>query len=169
MKLSVIFFLAVLVTACEQKKSVASVEHSTVSQRSMATADTVIVNSSPSDIPSGWNESGLCIGVARLSADHSEKSNGASVLIGDFAYLFRGNFQNFEASDIGQTIKVSGVMEVDRLPMFILADDHEGPVRSGIPMPSGTNLEEESRYYVIKNPKWEIVPEPAEQGVTPDR
>ena len=169
MKFPALFALGVLVTACERKTPVTSDDHSTVSPSSSAIADAVIVNSSPSDIPSGWNESGFCIGIARLSGDHSEKSNGASVLIGDFAYLFRGDFQNFEADDIGRTIKVSGVMEAGRLPMFILSDDHEGPVRSGIPMPPGTNLEEESRYYFIKNPKWEIVPEPAEQDITPDR
>jgi hypothetical protein len=169
MKLSVLFVLAVLVTACEPKKPVASDGHSTVLPNSLAIEDTVIVNSSPSDIPPGWNETGFCIGVARFAADHSRKANGPSVLIGDVAYLFRGDYQNFEGDDIGKKIRVTGAMEEGRLAMFILSPDHEGVVRSGIPMPPGTDIEKESRYYFIKNPKWEIVSEAAEQDITPDR
>jgi hypothetical protein len=162
MKLSVLISLAALLTGCERDTPIAIEDHDPDDSVSLAVDDSVVGDSSPNEIPPGWNESGFCIGIARIAADHSEKMNRESVLIGDVAYLFRGDYEDFKPGDIGKPIRVRGVMVEGRLPMFIASDDPEAPELSGIPMPPGTNLEEESRYYFIKDPKWEIITEQAE-------
>ncbi|MGC6458732.1 MAG: hypothetical protein ACON4R_10195 [Akkermansiaceae bacterium] len=124
-----------------------------------AEVDSPEVNSSPRIVPDGWKEKGYCIGFARISADHLQKSNAPSVQIGEVAYLFRGKFQKFSEADLGKKIKVTGTMVKGRLPMFIQSKDWKGVVPQGIPVPPGTDIEKESLYYFVQDPKWEIVEE----------
>ena len=163
MKFPLLIFLVPLFASCDRRERVVSEHRNSVSSIDSEAANSeVTADSSPRDLPQGWIESGVCIVVARLSADHSEKMNRASVLVGNVAYLFRGDYQRFKEEDIGKRIKVSGVMEEGRLPMFIASEGYEGLARAGIPMPPGTNLEEKSRYYYIKDPVWEVIGEPEE-------
>jgi hypothetical protein len=117
------------------------------------------IDSSPGETPDGWSEKGYCIGIARISPDHARKSNGPSVQIGKVAYLFRGDYEELAEKDLGKKIKVTGKMVEGRLPMFIQSKDWKGAVPQGIPMPPGTDLAKESRYFFIKDPQWEIVEE----------
>ena len=89
MKFPLLIFLVPLFASCDRRERVVSEHRNSVSSIDSEAANSeVTADSSPRDLPQGWIESGVCVGVARLSADHSEKMNRASVLVGNVAYLF---------------------------------------------------------------------------------
>lgn len=55
-----------------------------------------------------------------------------------------------------ETLEVTGtVIEKYDLPVFIHKEGD--PMRSGMPVPEGTNLREASRRYLLTNAKWKII------------
>lgn len=106
-------------------------------------------------------------GVAGNLPDHSEKANCQGITVNGNEILFKGKFFAIPNNTLGKKLKVTGILKKRNLPMFIwdkekhpIPDGEDGVVPlivgQGIPMPPGTNIEKESIYYVIQNPKWEV-------------
>jgi len=58
----------------------------------------------------------------------------------------------------GKTLKVSGtVIEKYDLPVFIYKEGD--PIKSGMPVPEGTDLKKASHRYLLKDAEWEIISE----------
>lgn len=97
-------------------------------------------------------------GIASDLPDHSEKANCQGIIVQKQGILFKGDYKQFSTDLLGKRIKVAGVLKMRRLPMFIWDKTRRpnGPIPPGIPMPPGTDIEKESIYYVIEDPKWEL-------------
>jgi hypothetical protein len=73
----------------------------------------------------------------------------------DSMIVFKGDYKNIDENLLGETIIVKGELKERRLPMFILPDNEMEVVPQGIAMPTGTNIDNESRYYIINKPIWQ--------------
>ena len=98
------------------------------------------------------------VGVAAELADHSEKSNCLGIIVDEQKVLFKGNFKSFKRGDLGRTIKVTGILKQEHLPMFIADEkrNSQKTIPQGMSMLPGTDIKKESLYYIIENPKWTI-------------
>lgn len=60
--------------------------------------------------------------------------------------------------DKGKKVRVSGVLAEDNgLPVFIQKKGE--PVVQGIPVPEGTDLKKASRRYILRDARWELLPQ----------
>lgn len=148
--------IAVVISSCEQRET-------SDSAGLQGDPSEVFLKSHPKELPPGWAENGFCVGIARNAlSDPKGLITRPSVVIGDVAYCFKGDFQWFPKEILGQRIKVTGEMTVGHLPMFIrdpaeLNKNRPRLWRSGMPMPPGTDLEKESRFYFIKDAHWLVL------------
>jgi len=86
------------------------------------------------------------------------RKNGAQ-LVGDDFEVWIDDLASwpdgyYEGGDRGIKVRVKGILEQDHgLPVFVPKEGE--PVVQGIPVEEGTDLDEASLRYVIKNAKWE--------------
>ncbi len=68
----------------------------------------------------------------------------------------------YSGGEKGEKVKITGILgEDNNLPVFI---EKEGePIVQGIPVPEGTDLEEASHRFVIKEAKWELLEKRVEE------
>lgn len=63
----------------------------------------------------------------------------------------------YEVGGEGKLLKVTGVLGEDHgLPVFVPREDE--PIVQGIPVPEGTDLDEASRRYLLRDAEWAPVP-----------
>jgi hypothetical protein len=57
----------------------------------------------------------------------------------------------------GKQVEVVGILEERHdLPVFVADTPEERGMRAGIPVPSGTDLHEASRRFVLRDAKWKL-------------
>ena len=95
------------------------------------------------------------VGTAAALPDHANKANGHGISTATESLLFSGDYEPISEDIIGLAIRVRGVVEEKRLPMFEHPNDGS-PAPAGIPVPIGTDIEKASRYFVIVDPVWEV-------------
>jgi hypothetical protein len=62
----------------------------------------------------------------------------------------------YEGGEKGRKVRVTGILAKDHgLPVFVPKEGE--PVVQGIPVEEGTDLDEASLRYVLKNARWELV------------
>jgi hypothetical protein len=97
------------------------------------------------------------VGIASHLPDHAEKANCPGITVHGEEILFKGKFSDVPRAMFGKRIKVTGNLQKGHLPMFVWDSTSNPRNDQGIPMFPGTDLEQVSIYYVIQNPKWEIL------------
>ena len=111
---------------------------------------------SRSEVPTFTNGQHIELsGIASVLPDHAEKRNsqGISTEQGDF--LFSGQYDPLPDKLIGSRIHVTGEVREKHLPMFEHPNDGS-PAPQGIPVPKGTDINNESVYFTIENPIWQL-------------
>lgn len=88
------------------------------------------------------------------------RKNGAQLVGDDFEVWIDGLASwpegYYEGGDRGRKVKVKGVLDQDHgLPVFVPKEGE--PVVQGIPVEEGTDLDEASLRYVIKNAEWDLI------------
>ena len=79
-----------------------------------------------------------------------------AVLRGNGFDVWIDRLQDWPGQYVGHRVRVSGILEERHdLPVFIQKAGE--PVAGGIPVPEGTDLQQASRRYVVRDAKWSLI------------
>lgn len=93
-----------------------------------------------------------------LEGEAVNRKGGAVLQVGDVSVWIAGLEAwpegYFTGGDHGRRTIVTGTLAEDHhLPVFVPKEDE--PIRQGIPVPEGTDLEQASHRFVLRNARWD--------------